>query len=56
MVPSLTRDPKQRNQITMLMAIAINIGAFTVGGLVPSLYPGRAIQVFRTLSIIFGSV
>ena len=56
LVPSLTRDPKQRNQITMLMAIAINIGAFTVGGLVPSLYPGRAIQVFRTLSIIIGSV
>lgn len=56
MVPSLTRDPKQRNQITMLMAIAVNIGAFTVGGLVPSLYPGNAIKVFSLLSIIIGSI
>ncbi len=56
MVPSLTRDPKQRNQITMLMAIAINIGAFTVGGLVPSLYPGRAVAAFSILSIIIGAV
>ncbi len=56
MVPSLTRDPKQRNQITMLMAIAVNIGAFTVGGLVPSLYPGRAIYMFSLLSIIIGSI
>ena len=56
MVPSLTRDPKQRNQITMLMAIAINIGAFTVGAIVPDLYPGRAIVAFRSLSIIIGSI
>lgn len=56
MVPSLTRDPKQRNQITMLMAIAVNIGAFAVGGLVPSLYPGRAVMMFRTLSIIIGLI
>ncbi|HZJ89939.1 MAG TPA: MFS transporter [Bacilli bacterium] len=56
MVPSLTRDPKQRNQITMLMAIAVNIGAFAVGGLVPSLYPGRAVSMFRLLSIIIGSI
>lgn len=56
MVPSLTRDPKQRNQITMLMAIAINIGAFSVGGLVPSLYPGQAISMFRLLSIVIGSL
>lgn len=56
MVPSLTRDPKQRNQITMLMAIAVNIGAFTVGGLVPSLYPGKAIYMFSLLSIIIGSI
>lgn len=56
MGPSLTRDPKQRNQITMLMSIAINIGAFTVGGLVPSLYPGRAVSMFRILSIAIGSL
>lgn len=56
MVPSLTRDPKQRNQITMLMAIAVNIGAFTVGGLVPSLYPGKAVEVFRMLSLIIGAI
>lgn len=56
MVPSLTRDPKQRNQITMLMAIAINIGAFSVGGIVPSLYPGQAIKMFSLLSIIIGSL
>ncbi|MFA5660078.1 MAG: MFS transporter [Bacilli bacterium] len=56
MVPSLTRDPKQRNQITMLMAIAVNIGAFTVGAIVPDLYPGRAIVAFRSLSIIIGSI
>ncbi len=56
MGPSLTRDPKQRNQITMLMSIAINIGAFSVGGLVPSLYPGRAVSMFRLLSIIIGLV
>lgn len=56
MVPSLTRDPKQRNQITMLMAIAVNIGAFSVGAIVPEMYPGRAIVAFRWLSIIIGSI
>ena len=51
MLPSLSRDEKTRNQLTTFVALAASIGAFAVGGLLPTIYPGNASVVFFSLLV-----
>ena len=55
MLPSLSRDEKTRNQLTTFVALAASIGAFAVGGLLPTIYPGNASVVFFFASIIIAA-
>lgn len=52
MLPSLSKDEKTRNQLTTFVALAASIGAFAVGGLMPNIYKGQALQAFSWAGII----
>ncbi len=56
MLPSLSKDEKTRNQLTTFVALAASIGAFAVGGLLPTIYPGQASIVFFWASIIIAAL
>lgn len=56
MLPSLSKEEKTRNQLTTMVAVAASIGAFTVGGLVPMIFPGNAIANFRWIGIVVAAV
>jgi melibiose permease/lactose/raffinose/galactose permease len=56
MLPSLTSDEKQRNDITTMMSIFISIGAFSVGGAVPLLVGGNAVKNYGIIAIVVSVV
>ncbi|MGI6644183.1 MAG: MFS transporter [Bacilli bacterium] len=56
MLPSLSKEEKTRNQLTTLVAVAASIGAFTVGGVVPIIFPGAAISRFRYIGIVVAAI
>ena len=51
MLPSLSSDEKQRNVLTTLVATFASVGAFAVGGLVPMLVTGDAIDMYGKIAI-----
>lgn len=56
MLPSLTSDEKQRNEITTMMSIFISVGAFSVGGAVPLLVAGDAVKNYGLIAIAVSAV
>lgn len=56
MLPSLTSDEKQRNNITTMMSIFISIGAFSVGGAVPLLVGGNAVKIYGLIAIVVSAI
>lgn len=51
MLPSLTSDPKERNNLISLMNIFISVGQFSVATVVPMLVAGNAVRVYRLVAI-----
>ena len=56
MLPALTSDEKQRNEITTVMSIFISIGAFGVGGVVPMVVGGNAVQNYGIIAIVVSAL
>lgn len=56
MLPSLSKDEKTRTNLSTMVAVAASIGAFSVGGIVPMIFPGAAITRFRWISIIIAAI
>lgn len=56
MLPALTSDEKQRNEITTIMSIFISIGAFAVGGVVPLTVANNAVQNYGIIAIVVSVV
>mgnify|MGYP001767154902 CR=1 FL=1 len=56
MLPSLTSEEKQRNELTTLVSVFASVGAFAVGGLVPMLFPGDAINRFSLIALVIAAV
>ena len=56
MLPALTSDEKQRNEITTIMSIFISFGAFAVGGIVPMVVGGNAVENYGIIAIVVSVV
>lgn len=56
MLPSLTSEEKQRNELTTLVSVFASVGAFAVGGLVPKIFPGDAINSFSMIALVIALV
>ena len=56
MLPSLTSEEKQRNELTTLVSVFASVGAFAVGGLVPMIFPGDAINNFSMIALVIALV
>ncbi|MCP4754380.1 MAG: MFS transporter [Proteobacteria bacterium] len=56
MIPSLSSDAKIRDQLMTLVAFFGNAGAFVVGGLVPVVTTGNAVESYRMIALICGLV
>jgi melibiose permease/lactose/raffinose/galactose permease len=56
MLPSLSKNEKTRNQLTTYVALAASIGAFAVGGLLPTIYPGQASSAFFWAGIVIAAL
>ncbi|GKX28181.1 melibiose:sodium transporter MelB [Vallitalea longa] len=54
MLPSLSSEPRTRDQLTTLVALFANVGAFLVGGLVPILTTGNMVAAYRNIAILVG--
>lgn len=54
MLPSLTSDEKQRNDITTIMSIFCSVGQFAVAGLTPILSGTFGYKVYPIIAIICG--
>ena len=52
LLPALTSDKKERDNLTTLVAVFASVGAFAAGGLVPILTPGNMVVAYRWISII----
>lgn len=54
MLPSLSSEPKTRDQLTTLVALFASVGAFLVGGLVPILTTGNMVAAYGVIAVIVG--
>lgn len=54
MLPSLSSEPRTRDQLTTLVALFASIGAFLVGGLVPMLTTANMVSAYRNIAIFIG--
>ena len=52
MIPVLTSDAKTRDQLMTLVSLFVNVGAFTVGGLIPVMTTGNAVDAYRTIAFV----
>ncbi|MBU3915036.1 glycoside-pentoside-hexuronide (GPH):cation symporter, partial [bacterium] len=52
MIPCLSSDAKTRDQLMTLVSLFVNIGAFAVGGLVPVITTGNAVEAYRVIALI----
>ena len=52
LLPALTSDKKERDNLTTMVAVFASIGAFASGGLVPILTPGNMVVAYRWIAII----
>lgn len=56
MLPALSSNEKQRNDITTIMSIFISIGAFGVGGIVPAVVGGNAVENYGIIAIVVATI
>jgi melibiose permease/lactose/raffinose/galactose permease len=56
LLPVLSEDKKDRDNLTTMVAIFASIGAFTAGGLIPLFTTGNMIEGYRLFSIIFAII
>lgn len=56
LLPALTSDKKERDNLTSLVAVFASVGAFASGGLVPMLTPGNMIVAYRIIAIVAGLI
>ncbi len=54
MLPSLSSDSKERENLVSLMGIFVCIGQFLVAGVVPIVIAGNAVAAFRIIALICG--
>jgi sugar (glycoside-pentoside-hexuronide) transporter len=54
MIPSLSSNAKTRDQLMTLVALFSNIGGFAVGGLIPVITTGNAVEAYRNIALICG--
>jgi len=52
MLPSLSRDPGERNVLVTIQGIFICIGQFSVAGLLPDLVAGQAVTAYRVAAVV----
>ena len=52
LLPALTNNKKERDNLTSLVAVFASVGAFASGGLVPILTPGRMVLAYRVIAIV----
>lgn len=52
LLPALTSDKKERDNLTTMVAVFASVGAFISGGLVPIITPGRMVVAYRIISIV----
>ena len=56
LLPALTSEKKERDNLTALVAVFASVGAFSSGGLVPMLTPGNMIVAYRIIAIVAGLI
>lgn len=56
LLPALTSDKKERDNLTTMVAVFASIGAFASGGLIPILTPGNMVVAYRIISIIWAII
>lgn len=56
MLPSLSSDEKQRNEIMTMVTVFAAVGAFAVGGAVPSLVSGNAAYMYGVIAVVVAVV
>ena len=56
LLPVLSKDKKDRDTLTTMLAVFASIGAFAAGGLIPIVTPGNMINAYRNCAIIFAVV
>lgn len=56
LLPALTSDKKERDNLTTLVVAFASIGAFTSGGLVPILTSKNQVASYRNISIIWTAI
>lgn len=52
MLPSLSSDEKERNDLTTLVSISASVGAFAAGGLLPSIVAGNAVETYSIVALV----
>ena len=52
LLPALTSDKKERDNLTSLVAVFASVGAFAAGGIVPMVTPGNMIVAYRIVAIV----
>ena len=52
MLPSLSSEEKERNDITTLVSICASVGAFAAGGIIPMVVAGNAVQTYSIIALI----
>lgn len=56
LLPNLSRDNHERNELTNLVLVFASIGQFLAGGLIPVLVTGNAVFMYRLLGICISSL
>lgn len=54
MLPSLSSEPKERENLVTVMGIFVCIGQFLVAGIVPIVIAGNAVAAFRITALLVG--
>lgn len=56
LLPNLSRDNKERNELTNLVLVFASIGQFVSGGLIPVLVTGNAVFMYRLLGTVISGI
>ena len=56
LLPVLSESKKERDKLTSMVAIFASVGQFAAGGLVPLLTPGKMVEAYRLIAIIFAVI
>lgn len=56
LLPALSSEKKERDQLTTQVAVFASIGAFAAGGLIPKLTTGDAVKMYQLIAIIIAII